>query len=621
MIYQYDQAIEMPTMNVYDNGLLGAYLNSVKEEYKQGLKDQQEFVTKYGDFMSPSKTDVENYYKLGLGYAQNAIQNAYDNGIDVLRSQEGRQYLRQVLNNIPYQKLAELKQSAKAQEEFNRAKQQLAIQGLYNPDLSKYEGGLPEDYDTLQNGAWNIMSPTPYRDASTFSKAYFDGMQPIVRDINKNGVHVKQTILDDNMLRNVAEQHFNDLVNTPQGKLMYKMFLDKSGGDEAAARKMFDDTIVAGNAHRKINQEALDDQWLAKQNLALQQEQLALKKQEDEFNKQMALAQFQMQYNGNNSGTQTFTDQMERSTELKRNQQAGSQFNSILDAEIKRWEDLRDKYRPVGGKMYKRAIDHINYWKRAKQNPRDAHYGLIDQNGNFTSKYMNLYDKFNKSNTSNKPEQLSVSIKNADSNYNQYTYPVTGGSDGAVLSDTFLGKSRAVGSINSLGPNYNTISFRDNNLKLSVVRRMGVRGRAFRSNNIVTKFQNWLRQNNIVGYKSDSSLGSAMIPKGTHRQLDVYGNVSISKADLDKFKQQYNYSNADIVVLQDLIGANEVSKNIYVNGKKQNSNYVTFNVTRTIDNNGGSAFKQIDDAYNKLSFGSTNAYKENNNTNANSVMK
>lgn len=621
MIYQYDQAIEMPTMNVYDNGLLGAYISSVKDDYQQGLKDQQEFVTKYGDFMSPSKTDVENYYKLGLGYVQNAIQNAYDNGIDILRSQEGRQYLRQVLNNIPYQKLAELKQSAKAQEEFNRAKQQLAIQGLYNPDLSKYEGGLPEDYDTLKNGAWNIMSPTPYRDASTFSKAYFDGMQPIVRDINKNGVHVKQTILDDDMLRNVAEQHFNDLVNTPQGRLMYKMFLDRSNGDEAAARKMFDDTIVAGNAHRKINQEALDDQWLAKQNLALQQEQLALKKQEDEFNKQMALAQFQMQYNGNNSGTQTFTDQMERSTELKRNQQAGSQFNTVLDAEIKRWEDLRDKYRPVGGKMYKRAIDHISYWKRAKANPRDAHYGLIDQNGNFTNKYMSLYDRLNRATTNTKPEQLSVSIKNADANYNQYTYPLAGGADATVLNNAFLGNSRTVGKINGVGLNYNTISFRDSDLKISVVRRMGVRGRTFRSNNIVTKFQNWLRQNNITGYKNDSSLGSAMVPKGRHRQLDVYGNVSIRNTDLNNFKKDYKLSDADITVLKKLIGAYEKHETMYVNGKKVDNSYTTFSVTRTIDNNGGSAFKQIDDSYNKHVFGSTNAYKESKNTNANSVMK
>lgn len=621
MIYQYDQAIEMPTMNVYDNGLLGAYLNSVEKEYKQGLKDQQEFITKYGDFMSPSKIDVENYYKLGIGRVQDAIQKAYDNGIDILRSQEGRQYLNQVLNSIPYQTLAQLKQSAKAQEEFNKAKQQLAIQGLYNPDLSKYEGGLPEDYDTLQNGAWNIMSPTPYRDAATFSKAYFDGMQPVVKDINKNGLHIKQTLLDDDMLRNVAEQHFNDLVNTPQGRLMYKMFLDKSGGDENMARKMFDDTIVAGNAHRKINQEALDDQWLARQNLALQKEQLELKKQETEFNKAMALAQFQQQYAGNSFDTQTFTDQMDRSVELKRNQQAGSQFNNVLDAEIKRWEDLRDKYRSVGGKMYKRAIDHISYWKRAKANPRDAHYGLIDQYGNFTSKYIGLYDKFNKTTSNTKPEQLSTSIKNADYNYNQYTYPITGGADGTVLNDSFLGKSRAVGKINSLGENYNTLSFRDSNLKLSVIRRMGVRGRSFRYNNIVTKFQNWLRQNNIVGYKSDSSLGAAIVPKGRHKQLDIYGNISISKDDLNKFRERYGYSDDDITVLKDLIGANETNKSVYVNGNPKSSSYVTFSITRTIDNNGGSAFKQIDDSYNKLSFGTTNAYKENKNTNANSVMK
>ena len=60
---------------------------------------------------------------------------------------------------------------------------------------------------------------------------------------------------------------------------------------------------------------------------------------------------------------------------------------------------------------------------------------------------------------------------------------------------------------------------------------------------------------------------------------------------------------------------------MYVNGKKVDNSYTTFSVTRTIDNNGGSAFKQIDDSYNKHVFGSTNAYKESKNTNANSVMK
>lgn len=39
MIYRYDQPVDMPIPELYDTGIMNAYLNAVKDQYESGEKE------------------------------------------------------------------------------------------------------------------------------------------------------------------------------------------------------------------------------------------------------------------------------------------------------------------------------------------------------------------------------------------------------------------------------------------------------------------------------------------------------------------------------------------------------------------------------------------------------
>lgn len=255
------------------------YVNAVKDDYLRGLAELQDFNKEYADLDSPILADNTSYYNLTKGGIKNMFDEAAKQGVDLLRTPEGRMMVANYIATRPYDKLANLRKSRDAANEFLKARKQLEAQGLYNPLLAKYDAPDMSTYDTLQQGIWDKMSPTPYQNMADFSKAYFDNIQPFQRSATKNGI--KYTISEIGMpdLHRIADQHFNDLVQTPQGQLMYKAFLDQNGGDAEAARKNFNDAVVSGNIDRLRYSDNFDEQTYRMQNLAIKQQNLALRRQ------------------------------------------------------------------------------------------------------------------------------------------------------------------------------------------------------------------------------------------------------------------------------------------------------------------------------------------------------
>lgn len=254
------------------------YVNAIKDDYLRGLAELQDFNKEYADLDSPILADNTSYYNLTKGGIKNMFDEAAKQGVDLLRTPEGRMMVANYIATRPYDKLANLRKSRDAANEFLKARKQLEAQGLYNPLLAKYDAPDMATYDTLQQGIWDKMSPTPYQNMADFSKAYFDNIQPFQRSATKNGI--RYTISEIGMpdLHRIADQHFNDLVQTPQGQLMYKAFLDQNGGDTEAARKNFNDAVVSGNIDRLRYSDNLDEQTYRMQNLAIKQQNLALRR-------------------------------------------------------------------------------------------------------------------------------------------------------------------------------------------------------------------------------------------------------------------------------------------------------------------------------------------------------
>lgn len=231
------------------------YINAARNEYYLGLQDLKEFNKEYGDFVTPILADQDWYNKNVTGKVRDFINNAYANGIDLLRSPEGRLALTQLQNSIDVGSVAKLRSSRDAANKYIEARRQLEAAGLYNPVLAKYDGPDIATYHTLAQGEdvgmgiWNKMSPTPYRNMADFTKPYFDNIQPFERAASKNGISYSISEISPQDLYNIAEAHYNDLVSTPQGQLMYRMYKDQLGSDEAA-KKAFNDAVVAGNLDR-----------------------------------------------------------------------------------------------------------------------------------------------------------------------------------------------------------------------------------------------------------------------------------------------------------------------------------------------------------------------------------
>jgi len=138
---------------------------------------------------------------------------------------------------------------------------------LYNPIIEKYAGEGLDTFDTLRGGKiWDRMSPVPYRNMADFSKAYFDNISPIQRSATKNGINYTVSEITEPMLQDIADRHFNDLVQTPQGQLMYKYYKDVYGSDEAA-RAAFNNAVVSGNLDRRKYADDYNEQYINDQKL------------------------------------------------------------------------------------------------------------------------------------------------------------------------------------------------------------------------------------------------------------------------------------------------------------------------------------------------------------------
>ena len=244
------------------------YFAAVYADYQQGLEDMKEFRKEYDDFITPILADQEWYNNNVTGKVRGFINDAYARGIDLTRSAEGRAALAQMINSVDVGKIAQLRASSENAKEFLKARKQLEAQGLYNPLLAKYDGPDMSTYSTLNQGIWDKMSPTPYQNMATFGNPYFEGMKPNIRKESKNGVEYSVESITADDLMNIANNHFNELVSTPQGSLMYKYYLDQTNGDAEAARMMFNSAVAAGQQRRIYEKSDYDDKWIEHQKLS-----------------------------------------------------------------------------------------------------------------------------------------------------------------------------------------------------------------------------------------------------------------------------------------------------------------------------------------------------------------
>ena len=122
MIGGYDEAVSMPIVDLYDDGMMNQYINAMQRDYERGYQEQKQFNQEFGDLMSPSSKLNQAYYDTTRGKVYDALNKAQKQGIDLTRSVEGRAMISNLINNIPYNKISDWRRDAEAMNEFQKAK-------------------------------------------------------------------------------------------------------------------------------------------------------------------------------------------------------------------------------------------------------------------------------------------------------------------------------------------------------------------------------------------------------------------------------------------------------------------------------------------------------------------
>lgn len=275
MIYQFDQALPMPTKDLYDTSVMQMAITAAKDMYNRGEKRIDDFYDKYGDFYSPIASDVDYVHNETIGKLNEALDYMQANGIDPLRSSEGRALVQQAIRSVNAKEIANRKQAAVNAQTYQKMRAELQAKGLYSEDLERYilGGKTLEEWDTAKDGLWTTTSPTMYKSMDDIIEPLVKNLEPIFDEnltkLKNNGKNY-YTVSDDR-IRSVIDDNLKDLtMNKTIGGYYYNQALQATGGDEAKALELLKDWYVNRAKDHVRSKEETDPYAMANYNAELQ---------------------------------------------------------------------------------------------------------------------------------------------------------------------------------------------------------------------------------------------------------------------------------------------------------------------------------------------------------------
>lgn len=258
-----ERPVEYGSRQIFDptmaNMVLNAqnnYIQAMKEDYLRGREDLKEFNKNFGDFFSPIQKDMEWYDQNVTGATRDLINNLYAQGIDPLRSAEGRAAISRWINNMPTGQINQLKQSAAVANEYLKNMGDLMAKGRYNPDAEKFFGRDLATWDTLGgSGIWGASSPIE-------NMTMDEIIEPIIKnlDYTYDEARTKQandgndyyTVTEDRIRQTIADAMEDLTRNGTMPGYYYNKALQAVGGDRDKAISLYTDWLTnRGKDHLK----------------------------------------------------------------------------------------------------------------------------------------------------------------------------------------------------------------------------------------------------------------------------------------------------------------------------------------------------------------------------------
>lgn len=270
--YQRQQIFDPTTANM----VLSAqsdYVNAVYNDYLRGLEDMKEFNKTYGDFMSPIQKDMDWYDKNVTGKVRDFITNAYAQGIDPLRSAEGRAAVAQLIYSMPTGDIAKVRQSAETAKEYLKS-----FDDDTNPELEKFLGRDLSSWSTLgdpangisPNGVWGASKTSKYQDLNQYTTHIFDNLKDSYIGTDKNH-YDWYGVTENDLYKSLTPDKLGGLLNTSLGQFHYQNAIKDLAAQgitnptEAQKMEQFRKNIVAANHERVHQDRKLNDLWKMQQ--------------------------------------------------------------------------------------------------------------------------------------------------------------------------------------------------------------------------------------------------------------------------------------------------------------------------------------------------------------------
>lgn len=286
----YDEPVAMPIIDLLDSNMMSQYISAAREQYNQAVQDQKEFAKEFGELYGPNANINKQFYEQTRGAVNKGLDYLYQNGIDPLRSAEGRAYIAKIIRERPYAEIANLKAQNESMKTYQRYRAEAMRNGTYDPDFEKFVlgGKTLETWDPSTDGMWTKEAPSKYSSLKDWTSNLFDNMQLEYDDeaTKKAGGMYQIYSKSDKKMKQILDSNMKDMAKSELGRYYLNMY----GGDiEALKADIIDRNREYTQVDRRPDQVKLhlnDQQFQANEAAKQRAFQREMAKQQHEWDMQ-----------------------------------------------------------------------------------------------------------------------------------------------------------------------------------------------------------------------------------------------------------------------------------------------------------------------------------------------